>query len=111
MSDVGEEWPDFFKLIDAEEHLLIKKTLILEEEGEQKNSRRSHQVPLLLAKIRKLRLHFTQADQDWTLTGPTFPGLMSHDFCFHFHMVGSKFFVDFNVCGSSYQRFRLMVLV
>lgn len=98
ISDVGEEWPDFFKLIDAEEHPLIYNTLNLEEEREQKNSRRSHQVPLLLAKIEAtLHTGSPRLDFDWTNI------LMSHDFCFHFHMVGSKFFVGFNVCGSSYQ--------
>ncbi|MDF4280576.1 hypothetical protein P3371_24365 [Vibrio parahaemolyticus] len=59
------------------------------------SSRRPHQVPLLSANNRKLRLQFTQAHQNWTIEDwKTLPGLMSLDFCCHIQMVESEFGVN-----------------
>lgn len=46
-------------------------------------------VPLRLAKNRKLRLHFTQTHQNWTLK-KCFPGLKSFDFWCDIRMVQSE---------------------
>jgi len=75
------------------------------------SSRRPHQVPLLSANNRKLRLQFTQAHQNWTIKDwKTLPGLMSLDI----QMVGSEFGVNNMkawIHPALYQRFRLVVVV
>lgn len=54
-------------------------------------SRRPHQVPLLSAKNRKLRLQFTWAQKNWTIEDQFLLSLMSPNFCCQIRTVGTEF--------------------
>ena len=86
VSLVQDDWKSTVTQITTHYNKGMKKTIsehtthpTLKQMGY--SSRRPHQVPLLSANNRKLRLQFTQAHQNWTI----------EDWKNHIQMVGSEF--------------------
>lgn len=106
MSEVSEEWPDWFKLIGRQqrfEYSLIRSKVcrrasLTVEHIKCSSSRRPHHVPLLSAKNRKLRVQFSRAHQNWTTEGEMLPGPMSLHVYFNIQIAQPEFGVNMKAC-------------
>lgn len=93
MPEIKEEW---LELIERHYPPLGLQKSIFENTSNQVLekmgyiSARPHQVPLMPAKNKKLRLQFTQINK-WTKEEKCRPGLMSHDSCCNLRILLLKF--------------------